>query len=345
MNQKNVPKTHAALAVLFAAGVLAAEAYAQHPPAGAAGGANGPQQTPKAASVPSNKVVLKVGEQQATADDLNFVLHSLNEQDQKAVESQGRRPLGEQYALTLLLAHQGAQDHLDATPNFRRQQAWERAQRLAQAEYEKMAQAIKVNPNEVGQYYSQHPKDFEQVEVRQVGIRKKTEDAKPDAPGLTTQDAEAKADAIRKALTTGTDIQKVATDFAVPNIVFIDPGPKKLQHGQLSADLDKSIFSLKDGELSQSISTPQSIFFVQVLKHVQPELKEVQPTIEATLRQQRLQAELGDLRKKTTIWMDEDYFKSPATPAQPPGTASPANSSVQNPENPGAPNSTPNPKP
>src|SRR5438094_1313479 len=256
MNQKNVPKTHAALAVLFAAGVLAAEAYAQHPPAGAAGGADGPQQTPKAASVPSNKVVLKVGEQQATADDLNFVLHSLNEQDQRAVESQGRRPLGEQYAVTLLLARQGAQDHLDASPDFRRQEAWERAQRLAQAEYEKMARAIKIDAIEVGQYYTQHPKDFEQVEVRQVGIRKKAEGAKPESPGLTAQDAEAKADAIRKALMAGADIQKISADFAVPNVVFIDPATKKLQRGQLSAGLEK-IFSLKDGEVSSPFSTPQ----------------------------------------------------------------------------------------
>jgi parvulin-like peptidyl-prolyl isomerase len=316
MNPNRIHKL-AAVATSLLATALATGLYAQRtgtaPPSAA-------PRTPTAAKAfpaPSGKVVLKVGTQQVTVDDLNIVLRSLNPQDQKKVESQGRRPLAEQYALTLLLAQQGAQDHLDNTPDFRRQEAWTRAQRLAQAEYEKMAQTIKINPEEVGQYYSQHSKDFEQIEVRQVGIRKKPENAKPDAPGLTASDAEARAGTIRKALTAGTDIKTVTTEFAVPNVVLIDPGPKKLQHGQLSPDLEKSIFALKDGELSQSVNTPQSIVFIQVLKHVEPDVKEVQPAIEASLRQQKIQAELGDLRKKANVWMDEDYFKLPsAAPGQ-----------------------------
>lgn len=336
MDQKKALSKLPLVAALCAILTLASEVSAQQPAAGAPAEPAKPQGTANVPSTPSNKVVLKVGNQQVTADDVNFVLRTLNAQDQKAVANQGRRPLGEQYALTLLLAQQAAQDHLDATPEFRRQEAWERSQRLAQAEYEKMAQSIKINPEEVGQYYSQHTKDFEQVEIRQVGIRKKAEGAKADLPGLAPQEAEAKADAIRKAITTGTDFQKVSTEFAVPNVVFIDPGPKKLQRGQLSGGLDKEIFALKAGELSQSINTPQSIFFVQVLKHLQPDLKEVRPMIESTLRQERLQAQLGDLKKKSGIWMDEDYFK-------PAPAASSGASSAGNPQNPPARNAAPKP--
>jgi hypothetical protein len=336
MDQKKALSKLPLAAALCTLMTLASEVSAQQPAAGASAETAKPQGTANAPSTPSNKVVLKVGNQQVTADDVNFVLRSLNAQDQKAVANQGRRPLGEQYALTLVLAQRGSQDHLDATPEFRRQEAWERAQRLAQAEYEKMAQSIKINPEEVGQYYSQHTKDFEQVEIRQVGIRKKAEGAKTDLPGLPPQEAEAKADAIRKAITSGTDIHKVATEFAVPNVVFIDASSKKLQRGQLSGDLDKTIFALKDGELSQSINTPQSIFFVQVLKHLQPDLKEVRPMIEGTIRQGRLQAQLGDLRKKSGIWMDEDYFK-------PVPGASPGASPAANPPNP--PEQNPAPKP
>src|SRR6266498_994931 len=153
MNQHKV-LTRAALPVLLAAAALAKGAYPQQPATGAGSSPSQSQrpaqaqQPPDTSATPPNKVVLKVGDEQVTADDLNFVLRSLNEQDQKALEGQGRRPLGEQYAMTLLLARQAAQDHLDATPSFRRQQAWERAQRLAQAEYEKMAQGIKINPDE-----------------------------------------------------------------------------------------------------------------------------------------------------------------------------------------------------
>ena len=333
MNQNRIHKLAAVAASLLAT-ALATGSYAQRTGTAPTNAAPRTSTAAKTSPTPSGKVVLKVGTQQVTVDDLNVVLRSLSPQDQKKVESQGRRPLAEQYAVTLLLAEQGAHDHLDDTPDFRRQEAWTRAQRLAQAEYEKMAQTIKINPEEVGQYYSQHGKDFEQIEVRQVGIRKKPEGAKPDAPGLTPSDAEARADSIRKVLTAGTDIKKVTTEFAVPNVVFIDPGPKKLQHGQLSPDLEKSIFALKDGELSQSVNTPQSIVFVQVLKHVEPDVKEVQPAIEASLRQQKIQAELGDMRKKGNVWIDEDYFKLPnAAPGQQGAapTASPAATPSQRP--------------
>ena len=326
MNQKKALTLLVPAAMLCLLLSLASRMPAQQSAPGASTPSPKPQLTEKAASTSAGKVVLKVGNQQVTADDVNFVLRSLNAQDQKTVESQGRRPLGEQYAMTLLLAQQGSHDHLDATPEFKRQEAWERTQRLAQAEYEKIAQSIKLSPEEVGQYYSQHTKDFEQVEVRQVGVRKKAEGAKADVPGLPPQEAEAKADAIRKAISSGTDIQKVSTEFAVPNVVFIDPGPKKIQRGQLSSDLDKAIFSLKDGEVSQSINTPQSIFFVQVLKHVQPDLNEIRPMIEGTVRQQKLQAQLGELKRKSGIWMDEDYFK--------PAPAASSSTNPGNPQNP-----------
>jgi parvulin-like peptidyl-prolyl isomerase len=326
MDRDRLLKARAVLARLLIGTALGAGAYAQQAPTGNAPPTPKPAKSTNAASpAPGrpDKVVLKVGAQQVTADDLNFVVQSLSQQDQKAIEGQGRRQLGEQYAMTLLLAQQAAQHHLDSTPEFRREEAWARSQRLAKAEYEKMAQAIKVNPDEVGQYYSQHAKDFEELEVRQVGIRKKAEGAKPGSPGLAPQDAQARAEAIRKALAAGTDIKKVTTDFAMPNVVFIDRGTQRLPHGRLTPDLDKAVFALKDGELSQSIDTPQTIVFVQVMKHVQPDLKEVQPAVEATLRQQKMQSELGDLKNKANVWMDEDYFKPPTT-AAPPQSAGPA---------------------
>ena len=86
-----------------------------------------PTSTP---AVPPDKVVIKVGDTQVTAADFDFLLHTLNAQEQKNVATQGRQPLAEQYILTLLLEQQGLRDHLDSTSDFRRQEAIERAQRL-----------------------------------------------------------------------------------------------------------------------------------------------------------------------------------------------------------------------
>jgi peptidyl-prolyl cis-trans isomerase C len=260
-------------------------------------------------------VVLKVGNQQVTQADLEFFVRNLNPQVQQAAAGQGRRPLGEQYALMLLLSQEALSRHLDDSPDFRRQMEWQRVQWLAQAEYKKLASQVNVSPEEIGQYYSTHPAEFEQLEVRQIGIRKKAESAKEGA-GLSPQEARARLDAIRTALAAGTDAKKVTQDFTIPNVVFIDAQPRSIRHGQLPGELDKKAFQLKDGDFSEPLDTPQGIFCIQAIRHDHPELKTVSAEIENKLRQQKVQATLEALKKKAAIWMDEDYFKAPAAPAQ-----------------------------
>lgn len=50
---------------------------------------------------------------------------------------------------------------------------------------------------------------------------------------------------------------------------------------------------------------------LQVVGHRHADLKEVSAGIENTIRQQKFEAAVNDLKKKTSIWLDEDYFKAP----------------------------------
>ena len=330
MKKVKVSRMSLALILFFMTGLATTGDYAQQPPA-ASGQANSPAtQSPNATpdptttpAVPSDKVVIKVGDTQVTAADFDFLLHTLNTQDQKNVATQGRQPLAEQYILTLLLEQQGLRDHLDSTQEFRRQEAIERAQRLAQAEYEKMARDIQVAPQEITQYYAAHTAELEQVAVRQVGIRKKAAGGKPDAPGLSPEEAKARAEQIRKALAAGTDPKQVAKDFAVPSVVFVDTQERNIQHGQLPGDWDQTLFKLKDGEISENLDTPQSIAFLQVVRHIHPELKDVQQTVEQEVRQEKLKAKIAELKNGTTVWTDQDYFKTPEKPVTGPAAPPP----------------------
>ena len=325
MEKAKVSQMGLALILFFTTGLATTRNYAQQPPT-APGQASAPSApaTPSAnatpdptspPAVPPDKVVIKVGDTQVTAADFDFLLHTLNTQEQKNVATQGRQPLAEQYILTLLLEQQGLRDHLDSTSEFRRQEMIERAQRLAQAEYEKMARDIQVTPQETSQYYTAHTAELEQLAVRQVGIRKKTAGAKADARGLSPEEAKARAEQIRKALIAGTDPKQVAKDFAVPSVVFVETQERNIQHGQLPGDWDRTLFKLKDGEVSESLDTPQSIAFLQVVRHVHPELKDVQQTVEQEIRQEKLKAKIAELKNGTAVWTDQDYFKMPEKPA------------------------------
>lgn len=313
----SIVKKHVLLALILVgiltSGGLAQQAPAAKPaaPAPEKPAATAPQESPE-------KVVLKVGTQNFTTADMEFLISSLSPQLQQAVERQGKKPLADQYAAMAALSQQGEKDHLDVSTTFRQQMALHRLQALAQAEYEKLAQDVKVSPEEINQYYAAHASEFDEAKVREFVIRKKTEGSKEDAPGLTAAEAHTRADEIRKALTAGTDPKKVAEQFGADNTVMIDAEPRSVKHGQLIAALDKAAFELKDGTFSDPFENAQALAFVQVVGHSHQELKDVSSEIENTVHQQKLQSVVDDLKKKANIWMDDEYFKAPATAPEPP---------------------------
>jgi parvulin-like peptidyl-prolyl isomerase len=275
----------------------------------------------KTPPLPGEKVVLKVGKEQVSQADIDFVVSGLSAEIRQAVARQGKRPIGEQYVLMLVLSGQAISHRLDSSPDLRRQIDLQRLQLLAQAEYQNLLSQTKVTPEEVSQYYAAHPEEFDQAQVRQVVIRKKPEAAKEGTPGLSAPDAKAKAEEIRKALAGGSDASQVIQQYAAPGVVQIDAQPRTIRRGQLPADLDKAAFQLKEGEVSDPFETPQALVFVQVAGRRRVELKDASSEIEGRLRDQKVQATLADLRAKTQVWMDEEYFAAPTAPPTPPPPA------------------------
>jgi peptidyl-prolyl cis-trans isomerase C len=269
------------------------------------------QTAAESASSPQ-KVVMTVGDVKVTKAEMDFLIQNLNPQLRQAVAAHGRGALGQEYSLMLLLSQKAVSDHLDASPDVQREIALQRNQMLAQAEYRNLEGQVKVNPDEISTYYTAHKADFDEASVREFVVRKKPENGKPSDPGLSSQEARARLDSIRKAIVAGTDVTQVAKQYDVPNVVMVEPEPRTVRKGQLLPALDKVAFELKDNQFSDPVDTPQALVLLQVVSHQQPQLRDVSPEIENTLRQQRVQAVLDDMKAKASIWMDPDYFKSPS---------------------------------
>jgi hypothetical protein len=71
--------------------------------------------------------------------------------------------------------------------------------------------------------------------------------------------------------------------------------------------------------------------FFQVTGHGAAELNDISSQIEQTLQKQKVDAAMEDIKKKTTIWMDDQYFAVPVTP---PAGAGPSEPPKKNPEKP-----------
>jgi peptidyl-prolyl cis-trans isomerase C len=298
---------------LLAIGVSSLVCFAQTSPAAKSAAQPASQSAAATAESSPKKVVLKVGATQVTRADVDYLIGSLNPQVRKAVETRGRKPVGDEYAMMLLLSQKARDEHLDAVPDIQRKLALEKTQILAQEEYQKLAEGIQVSPDEISSYFTAHKSDFpEEAQLREFVVRKKASDAKAGDPGLSATDAKARLEEIQKAVEGGTDVADVAKKFDVPNTVMVNPKPVTVRKGEMIPELDKAAFDLQPNQFSAPVETSQAVVLFQLVSRQQPDLKTVTPQIENDLRQQKLHATLDSMKAKANIWMDPQYFKEPA---------------------------------
>jgi parvulin-like peptidyl-prolyl isomerase len=340
MDQTCLRHTSKLLVALLLSGLMTGVAWAQAPkqpaatppaavsPAPAASKSAGPTvETPE----PPDKVVLKVGDQQFTKADIDFLIQNLPPQTQHAIATQGKKPLGDQYALIVMLSQRAHAHHLDERPDLIQKLAFQRKQMEAQIAFEELSQQAKVTPEDVQQYYTAHAADYDEVTMRQFVVRMKAAEPKadpahPTAPtglGLAPEEAKARAAAIRKEVAAGTDIKKVIEDFKAPGDIIIEADPRAIRHKAMRPEMEKVAFALKDGEISEPVEVPGALVFFQVTKHGHAELKDVSPEIEKSLQKPKIDAALDAVKKNATLWMDEQYFAAPPKLADVPGLGAP----------------------
>ncbi len=95
---------------------------------------------------------------------------------------------------------------------------------------------------------------------------------------------------------------------------MLDPNPLTFPRGELSPQMEKVAFSLKEGEWSEVEDTPARLLLIQLVKRDRQQLGQVSSHIEKQLQDQKMQALLDDLKKKAGIWMDEKYFGTAVAP-------------------------------
>jgi hypothetical protein len=248
--------------------------------------------------------VLKVGDVQVTQAQFETMVSDLEAQQGAADLS--REAIGENYASLLMLSQRAVANHLDSSPQVIRQLALDRTQILSNAEYARLKAQAAPTPADIRAYYEAHLADYDVVDVRRVFIWKKDGGAN-EQRGLSAKDAQALATAIRQAYASGGDGAKLIRDS---KDAVLDLEAISFQRGELPAQMEVA-FNLKDGEWTELDNNPGNLVLLQVVKHSRRPLKEVSPQIEKKVLAQKLKAEMDEVKKKTGVWMDEEYFAPP----------------------------------
>jgi len=295
---------------LVLAALIATLGHAQEP----ASPNSSPSSSAKQAPSDADRVVLKVGDVQVTKEEFESRIREIEPgHGDEGAPDKDRQRLGDDYASVLMLSQQALAKHLDSSPEVARQLAIARMQVLSDAEFATLMQQAQPTFAEVTQYYNAHASDYEEVQIRRLFIWKQPEDSN-GVQALTSQAARAKAEQIRKAYASGTDVKKLSGDLTKSQEGMLDPNPLTFSRGELSAQMLKVASSLKDGEWSEVEDTPARLLLIQLVKRDHQQLGEVSSHIEKQLQDKKMEALLNDLKKNAGIWMDEKYFGTAVAP-------------------------------
>jgi peptidyl-prolyl cis-trans isomerase C len=193
---------------------LATIAFAQDKPAA-------PQQqkaTPVAAPATTDPIVIAAGSISIRQSEFESAIKSLPAEYQQFVSSPtGKRQFAEEYLRMKMLAAEGMKAGLDKDPDVERQLALMRENLVANAQVQRMEKGITLSDEELKKKYESEKTGYEQVTAKHILIAfKGSPAAQQGKPELTEEQAKAKADDLRKKITTGAakfeDVAKTESD-------------------------------------------------------------------------------------------------------------------------------------
>jgi hypothetical protein len=299
---------------LFAGGVMPSASHAQQSSSATSATAGS---TTAANAVPaSERVVIKVGDVNITQAQFD-AMYAAFQKENEGGPVQKAKTLAENYAGSLMLSQQALAQHLDTTPDVQRQLEMNRIQILSNAEYDRLKDQAKPTMQETAAYYNAHLSDFDNVSIRRVFIFKQTSTS--SGRGLPSAEAKTRAEEIHKVLVSGGDANALIKDTRDA----VDTEPLVFYRDGLPAGMSQA-FDMKVGEWSQIADTPETLAMFVVVKKDRMTLAQATPEIERKMSAQKLREEMDALKKKTGVWMDEQYFSGPVSAANGPA-ADPSN--------------------
>jgi peptidyl-prolyl cis-trans isomerase SurA len=200
---------------------------------------------------------------------------------------------------------------------------------------QEVGRKIQILPSEVTKYYEEHKNEMkrdESVELAEILVStdppapKPGEQAPSDTPeaqAARVAAAEAKAKGLLEELHKGAKFEDVAKKNSDGPTAAEGGGLGEFKRGTLADELERRVFAMKPGEVSDVIRTKQGFIILKVVDH-KPEgvlaEKEVENRIQEALYYEKLQpalrAFLTKLREDSYIDIKPGYVDTGASPNQ-----------------------------
>ena len=213
------------------------------------------------------------------------------------------------------------------------------------------AEADKIQPGEIKDYYDKNAKDFEQASLQRILLPKPNQNeprgmAQPaGTPAATDNRTLARmAERLRARAAANEDFAKLQR--AAYEAAGVQAPPPTLNAKVRPANLPAShasVFDLEPGQLSPLFNEPRGFYFYRLVSKSTLPLADVNEEIRNNLRNLHLETLRQELQSAISYDLNKDYFGSDAPPAGP-GTKPAQNLAPSNPTGPAKPAPATQPK-
>lgn len=224
----------------------------------------------------------------------------------------GKRQIAEQVVQLKSLAQEARKRGLDKTSDTKELVRFQTDSVLAGALYREIAASIKPDDAAARTYYDQHKSEYEQVTASHILIRFKGSGvpAKPGEKDLTEEEALAKAQSLRKRILAGEDFSKLATAESDDTQSAQNGGllGEPFSRGRMVPAFEEVAFKLPVGEVSEPVKTQFGYHLIKVTKHETKPFDQMKAGIEQRLKPELAQKAVDDIKKQTTVTLNDSYF-------------------------------------
>ena len=269
-------------------------------------------------TIPSDKVVIAIGELKITAREADKMLENFPPAQRTFYSGAGKRQLADYIINSKLLATEAEKRHLDQSEEVKIRLNLARESILMYAIRQELQKEMTATPEEAQKYLDDNVTKYEEARVRRIVIQApfslpNSGTAGAEAPA-TKEEALTKAEEIRKKLLNGADFEELAAKYSTDplssgkggDLGYIRRGTK--EH-LVVPPLEQLIFSMPVGSISEVQATALGYEIVKVEDRRKPKLEDIRKEVDADLRNQKYENLLKEMRSRLNIQIDEEYFK------------------------------------
>lgn len=278
-----------------------------------------PLELKEAPVIPSDRVVIQVGDLKLTAGQVDQILEAYPANQRVFVNGPGRLQFIDQVVRVLLLSEEGKKRKLTETETYKNQLMYSAAGLLAAQTDEEIKRGARGDEALLRAYYEAHKGEYEQVRGRHILVRFHGSPLSlaPGQKDLSEAEAMVKVLELRQKIVQGAEfaeVAKVDSDDMGTSAKGGDMGFVK--RGQTVPSFEEALYSMKVGELSQPVKTTYGYHLIKAEERKPTRtFEELRPELERNLEAEASRKFLADLKAKSKIVIDPDFGQMPAPAA------------------------------